>query len=428
MFLAGLAFLSTENEGLALQIFNTARQATKVPEKLCAIWNNIGCALQERDPEQAYAAFHEALRFGLSRSTYDNLCNVSSQIGKHEEALTWAAKALESGSNDPSYNRSFALFHLGRWSEAWPEYDKSVGQRPGTDRNYTPDAQTPRWDGVSPGTVVIHGEQGIGDELMFASMIPADWDGVIECNARNEGLFARSFPKARVYGTLGQTYLEWVADECPIYKLEMGGLGKLYAPAPFKCGAYLKSDVAKWEAMRSWLSVVGDDLLRPFRIGVAWTGGAWNTGRGRRSVPFADMQRLLQIPGVTFVNLEYEDRREELAELKEATGVEVLNPVWATRKGADMDDLAALVSALDLVIAPTTSVVDLCGALGVECWAMVDEHPQWRYAHVAGAERMWFYESVRCFRQQARDRGSWARAVGEVSAALRERVGMKDAA
>ena len=79
-------------------------------------------------------------------------------------------------------------------------------------------------------------------------------------------------------------------------------------------------------------------------------------------------------------------------------------------------------SALDLVIAPTTSLVDLCGALGVECWAMVDENPQWRYSDFAGQDSMWFYQSVRCFRQQVRDGGKWTRVVGEVMAALRERV------
>jgi hypothetical protein len=94
----------------------------------------------------------------------------------------------------------------------------------------------------------------------------------------------------------------------------------------------------------------------------------------------------------------------------------VLNPHWATRKGADFDDLAALVSNLDLVISVTTSVVDLCGALGVPCWAMCDAHPQWRYSDHLGKDKMFFYESVRTFRQK--EWGDWSNVLEEVTDAL----------
>jgi hypothetical protein len=118
---------------------------------------------------------------------------------------------------------------------------------------------------------------------------------------------------------------------------------------------------------------------------------------------------------VTFVNLEYEDRKDELAAYPQ-----VLNPHWATKKGADLDDLAALVSSLDLVITATQSVVDLCGALGVPVWVMVDEHPQWRYALKAGEDRMWFYESARLFRQKAADGGRWERVLNNLTTALHQ--------
>ncbi len=198
MFIAGTAFLNAGQEGLAALVLNAARCATKDPNKLGAIWNNIGCALQEYQPEEAYRAFKKSLEYGSPpEGTYDNLCNVASAIGRHAEALEWADRSV---SINPAYNRSFALMNLGRWAEAWREYSKSVGQgcRPMTERDYG----LPRWDGKKRGKVVLHGEQGVGDEIMFMSMCPRDFDGVIECNPRNAGLFARSFPNATVYGTL----------------------------------------------------------------------------------------------------------------------------------------------------------------------------------------------------------------------------------
>lgn len=429
MYIAGTSFLKAGQEGMACAMLNAARCATTDRKALGAIWNNLGCALQEYHPDEAYKAYLKALDYGHSEEhIYDNLCNVASQIGRHAEALDFADKAR---AELTAYNRSFALMHLGRWAEAWAAYATSVGQtcRPLTERNY----DLPRWDGKKPGKVIIHGEQGVGDEIMFMSMCPRDFDGVIECNPRNETLFARSFPKAKVYGTLLQNELEWLIDERADYHLEMGGLGEHFATEPFRRVGFLLPDQSRYHAWRAWLncedggssaSIRAGLRDRKKRVGIAWTGGAWSTGRARRSVPFELIARLIDAnPDVTFVCLEYEDRCEELAAYPQ-----VLNPHWATRKGADMDDLAALLSALDLVITPTNSTVDLAGALGVPCWAMVNEHPQWRYSDAAGHDRMWFYESVRCFRQQARDNGRWERVVGQIGVALEEMQATKVAA
>ena len=429
MFIAGTAMLLSAKEGIGALILNAARCATKDPVKLGPIWDNIGCALQEYQPDKAYLAFKEALKYGEGRGTYDNLCNVASQIGRHAEALEYSAKV---DKVNPAHNRSFALMHLGRWAEGWAEFAKCAGTevRPRTDRDFG----LPRWDGKKKSKVIIHGEQGVGDEIMFMSMCPADFDGVIECNPRNEGLFQRGFPKAKVYGTLLLNSLEWPIVEKADYHIEMGGLGEYFATEPFSRGRFLATDAARCAAWNAWLEAASADVdngseranvlranrqqdVNGYRVGIAWTGGTWATGRARRTVPFDLIAKKLieQHPDVTFVNLEYEDRKEELGAYPQ-----VLNPYWATKKGADLDDLAAIVSNLDLVITPTQSVVDLAGGLGVPVWVMTEEHPQWRYALKAGEDRMWFYESARLFRQRGEDNGKWDRVVNNVTTALHQ--------
>lgn len=410
MFIAGTAMLIGGQEGIAALALNAARCATKDPTKLGPIWDNIGCSLQEYQPEEAYRAFLKALEYGEGRGTFDNLCNVSSTIGRHEEALEWAEKSTRM---DPSHNRSFALMHLGRWAEGWAAFSKCAGTsvRPRTDRDYG----LPRWDGKKAGKVIIHGEQGVGDEIMFMSMCPHDFDGVIDCNPRNAGLFQRSFPKAKVYGTLLQDRLEWPLVERADYHIEMGGLGEFFGSEPFRRGAFLRADDARCAMWRSWLDASAD--RGGLKIGVAWTGGTWATGRAKRSVPFELIASKLfdQHKDVTWVNLEYEDRRDELV-----AHPQVLNPHWATKKGADLDDLAAIVSNLDMVITPTQSVVDLAGGLGVPVWVMTEQHPQWRYALKAGDDTMWFYQSARLFRQKAQDNGRWERVLNHLTTALHQ--------
>jgi tetratricopeptide (TPR) repeat protein len=419
MFVAATSLMTNGHEGLASIILNTARCATKDPEKLGPIWNNLGYAFQDYQPAEAYRAFTTALTFGGAPGyTYDNLCSIAHKLGRYAEALEWAEKAKDC---DTAYNRAFPLLSLGRWEEAWAAYAKSAGSahRPRTDRHY----DLPRWDGKEVGKVILHGEQGVGDEIMFMSMCPKDFDGVIDCNPRTAELFQRSFPDATVYGTLLKDFIEWPLDEKADYHLEMGGLGEIYAPKPFAHGAFLKAHPARVEAARVWCDAASEKRNGP-TVGIAWTGGTWSTGRGQRSVPFDLIEAMIRAhPDVTFVNLEYEDRKAELSDLPQ-----VLNPHWATKKGADLDDLAALLSSLDLVITATNSTVDLAGALGVPCWALVDAYPQWRYSTAAGEHSMWFYESVRTFRQKIADNGRWGRVMDLVSKAMKDRYSVQEAA
>ena len=422
MFVAGTAFLQASQEGLAVLVLNAARCATKDSNKLGAIWSNIGVGLHNYQPEEAYRAFKEAMKYGEAPpSMFDNLCNVASQIGRHAEAIGWSDKAGEGWNT--SHNRAFALLHMGRWEEAWPCYASGVGTeaRPRTERTF----DLPRWKGQK-GKVIIHGEQGVGDEIMFMSMCPADFDGVIECSPRMEGLFKRSFPKASVYGTLLQNFVDWPLKERADYHIEMGGLGEFYGPKPFRRSAFLQADKPRRCGWDAWLAAAQGQMRngqatagrsRPLHVGIAWTGGTWATGRAKRSVPFELFRDKLieQHPDVTFVNLEYEDRTDELSDYPQ-----VLNPYWATKKGADMDDLAALVSSLDLVITATNSTVDVAGALGVPTWAIVPHNAPWRYSDEAGENEMWFYESVRTFRQHAEDADSWERVMCNVTTALHQ--------
>ena len=424
MFVAGTAFMLSSHEGIAHMLLNAARCATKDPVKLGSIWNNLGFALQKYQPDEAYRCFKECLKYGdAPAGTYDNLCATASEVGRHAEALDWADKAV---GWPVHHNRAFALLHLGRWEEAWKEYARSAGNeetRPRTGRNY----DLPRWDGKKKGKVIIHGEQGVGDEIMFMSMLPSDWEGVIECSPRMEAVLQRSFPNTKVYGTLLNNYIEWPLKERADYHIEMGGLGELFAAQPFSRGRWMESDISRKNGWRSWLSseqsrLAKAGLCAPLKevplVGLAWTGGTWTTGRGARTIPFELIAQLIEAhPDVTFVNLEYEDRKEELADYPQ-----VLNPYWATKKGADMDDLVALVDSLDMVISATNSTVDVAGALGKPTWALVPHNPPWRYSDVAGEDRMWFYESVRTFRQRVDDDGSWQRVINQVSIALKQQT------
>jgi hypothetical protein len=124
---------------------------------------------------------------------------------------------------------------------------------------------------------------------------------------------------------------------------------------------------------------------------------------------------LFTVPGVKFINLQYGDCWNELASFRAQTGHQLHH--WLDSDPTrDLDDLAAQIAALDLVISVDNSTVHLAGALGVPTMAMLSfpSASYWRWFFM-GDETVW-YRSVRLFRRCYPD--TWDAVVRDVRAAL----------
>ena len=107
----------------------------------------------------------------------------------------------------------------------------------------------------------------------------------------------------------------------------------------------------------------------------------------------------LSTPDVTFVNLQYGDTVEDLAEVEKQLGVRILD--WEQGDPlVDMDSYAAKIAALDLVISVGNAAVHLAGAVGTPAWTLLPRVPSWRWM-VTGEDSPW-YSSVKLFRQPRR--------------------------
>ena len=114
-----------------------------------------------------------------------------------------------------------------------------------------------------------------------------------------------------------------------------------------------------------------------------------------------------------FISLQYGDTADERARFAERY---CLNLVCWQDAVEDMDDAAALIAALDLVVSVCTAAIHLAGALGRPTWVLVPACPEWRYQ--AQGERMPWYPSVRLFRQ--RNANAWAPVMEQVAENLRQ--------
>lgn len=406
LFLVAYAFLKTERFGLAYNLFRVV--ASMQPER-SEPWNNAGMCHQETwNLDDAEKCFREALKREPNNSAaMQNMALVYVNRCQPEEALKWVKLAEE--TEKPSWesldNKALALLMLGRWKEGWKLYKETAGRLKQREiRDYNGE---PMWNG-EPGTVCIYGTQGLGDEVAFASCIPdaiKKANVIIDCDHRLEGLFKRSFPEAKVYGT---RFKERRWTEKVDYSIPVDCLPNLFRQEDkdFPGASYLKADP---ERRIQW-SALFETLKRPV-IGIAWTGGLNNTGKKKRSLKLEDLEPILRAVDATWVSLEYRNRDDEIKAFTEKTGIKIHQWKRATQTD-DYDDTAGLVAELDLVIAVTTAVVHLAGALGKECWCLAPNKP--RFFYKLEGDLPW-YKSVKMFRQ----RQSWP--IEEISKLLKLR-------
>ena len=163
--------------------------------------------------------------------------------------------------------------------------------------------------------ILVYGEQGVGDEIMFASCIP-DLLRIcsrvtIACNPKLESIFRRSFPAARVLDAARAKALDANDNGDWQQMVAIGSLPRHFrrdrAEFPRHAG-YLCADPALVAEYRRRL----DELGRGLKIGLSWRGGTDKTRRALRSVELTQLAPLLALPDVRFVNLQYDSRASDV--------------------------------------------------------------------------------------------------------------------
>jgi Tfp pilus assembly protein PilF len=392
LFLVAYALMKTEKFGAAYHLF---RRCAELEPDRTGPWNNAGLCHQETwNLDDAEMCFREALkRDPEDEAALQNLALICINRCQPKEALKWIRLAEKTGSSSwhADDNKALALLMLGQWKEGWQAYRSTAGRHKQRELRTYRTPEEPMWNG-EPGTVVVYGNQGLGDEIAFASCIPdamAKNEVIVECDHRLEGLFKRSFA-TKVYGT---RFKPRAWDHAIDYSIPSDCLPSLYRneDKDFPGTPYLKADP---ERRIQWRALF--DTLRKPVIGVAWTGGLKNTGSVKRSLTLEQLAPVFNAIDATWVSLEYKDRSEELEDFYLQSGVRILDYPRATRT-QDYDDTAGLVAELDLVISATTAVVHLAGALGKECWCLAPNKPRFFYG--LQGDVLW-YKSVKMFRQE----------------------------
>jgi tetratricopeptide (TPR) repeat protein len=405
LYCAGTGFLVDGYNGVAITLLSQSIQNAKQGDTwIAAAWNNLASALKkEGHHDYAIKAFKSSIEVTNSSETIGNLSGMYINQGSPDEAIALAKAALEIDPYQPQAANHYALALLekGEYAEGFKWYNARLRLPEFHQRHYP----GPMWDGSRVGTLVIHGEQGVGDEIMFSSLIKeaqARVDRVvIECTPKLVKTFSRSFG-VPCYPNDGELKAKEKGDAW----IAMGSLPALFGiKEPLNHSGYMTPDP---ERVKYW-----KDKYPFHRIGISWRGGTKLTHWQYRNfeinewVPLANTKKM--------ISLQYGDWSYETGRL----GIE-------SPKVADFDDHMALVASCDLVISVCNTTVHMAGSMGVPCWCLVPSKPAWRYG-LAG-DRMFWYPSVKFYRQT----GEWAEVINRIRSDLADfqclpRVEPKDA-
>lgn len=364
------------NLGTALEQWGRLDEAISVYKagiKLAAkdwiLHNNLGsCYARMGCRALALQAFEKAMRYG--GDTAELLTNYAATLadtGNFEKAEPFFQRALERDPTPSALQFAYGaqLQKQGRWKEGWHFYERRFLKSTWSVRpRYFPQ---PIWDGEAAEgkTLLLWGEQGIGDEIRFASMIPdvvADGAAVtVECAPKLVSLFARSFPEATVEAA---PFAPAEAGEVAFDgHLPLGSLGRLYRDEAIKfprTPGFLVPEPAREAGFAEQLSALGPAP----KVGICWRSGLAGAFRNDYYTSVRELGPMLKVPNVTFINLQYDVKVEEIEEAKSRFGID-LHCLEGVDLKDDLDGAAALTANLDLVVSAATSVSCMGGALGV---------------------------------------------------------------
>ncbi len=408
----------TDYEDQAMQL------VSDTPPQVAALYNR-GNALMERDElEEAESCFQKSTQLAPDFApAHCNLGVTLQFLGRLEESKASLERAIELKSDMAAahFNLSMTLFLLGQWDQAWIEYEwrwqcEKFGKRP-----LAASKIAPAWDGSSLNgkSILVYGEQGVGDEIMFASCLPdlASSAGrcTVACEPRLVALFSRSFPEVEVVSITDiqePSKLEALGDFD--FQLACASIPRFVRPTadsfPRK-RRLLNADSTKAAVWKDHLEGLGDGL----KVGISWHGGSGTTEVRRRSIGLERWKSVLKIPDIHFINLQYGDRANELNRVEQQLGVSIVS--WPDLDPlSDMDEFAALVANLDLVISIDNSTVHVAGSLGVPTWMLLSfpSGSFWRWP-LDRSDNDW-YSSVQSFRKPST--ASWEITLEEVSERL----------
>ena len=393
------------NMGEALQAsgrfkeaIKSCQQAIKIDPNCSGAYYNLGNSLVDVGQiKEALDCYNKAIKIKPNYpEAFLNMGNALRDLGEFDSALKFFKHAIKirPDYSDAYYNESLIHLYKKNFKKGWSKYEWRLERL-----EYTFDLQMSektRWKESKKGRVLLWPEQGIGDEVMFSSIIPELYKKtdklLVQADERLIPLFKRSFSKDIEFYSSNKCIDENDYD----YHIPYGSLPEYFRQTieSFENSSkgWLKASDLKTKDLRSKLLIEDSQNL----IGISWHSTAKRTGFQNRSISLNHLATSLYSKNVRLISLQYGDVDNEIENLFAETGIKVIQ-VKDINNMNDIDDLAALISACDKVVSIDNSTAHLAGALGKDTQVILPYSCDWRWGEAL--EKSYWYSSLKLYRQ-----------------------------
>jgi tetratricopeptide (TPR) repeat protein len=398
------------NRSNALRMMGSKEDALASADRALVIQPGFAEALISRGnalldlnkPQEAKTAFQQAVNISpQDGGAHNGLGAAMQRLGSLDEAALRFEHAikLEPDFVEAHYNLALIRLQQGNFAKAWPEYEARFadsGPRLGLRKNLRAVElfeQLPRWPGPQQkvgGIVSIWSEQGIGDQILFSTMIPElvqkGLQFVYEVDGRLQAAYRRAFPDVNFVSMTDPPSPELTAAAGVLFAGSLPGFFRSSAES------FSRQPVNVLKASPVRVRHYQQHLAGDFKVALSWR----STRPGRlglvKSAALADFTPVLRVPGAQFVDVQYgdtsADRMTLPAELRPTRFDEVDH-------FNDLDEVLAILDACDLLITTSNANAHLAGAMGKPVWLLYpEEKPPCHYWAHRGDHRCLWYPSV----------------------------------
>lgn len=400
--------------------FESLSRAIQIEPENADSFYSLGQTLRALEKlEEAEQATRRAIQFAPNHvAAHVDLGATLLALGHTKEAEAQYERALviDPDSMEAHHYLAHIKLQQGRLTDGWVDFEW---------RWRTPDFMAadsffnfPAWNEnpLSEGALLVWAEQGVGDQIMYASMLPdlknVQSEVVLACAPTLVPLFSRSFPTATVVSMAAAMEDSRLSDTVSA-QIPIGSVGRIFRSEMTsftKRPSFLVADQNRTAELQAKYKRLGED--KPL-VGVSWRSGNAKTGKAQ-SLKLADLAAGLREKDAAFIDLQYGDTSADRAEASRV-GLNVIEDTDIDPL-TDLDGFAAQVAALDLVITISNTTAHVAGALGVPCWVLLPSGLGENWYWFLDRDDSPWYPSVRLFRQS--EPGVWTDVINNVGAAF----------
>ena len=340
---------------------------------------------------EAICAFKKSFR--LDKNNYEALLNIGN-IYKDRKKFTKALEVYRQYQKlfpkkvDGYYSESTLHLRTQRLKVGWEKYEVALkdDSRNVIDGYHTESKSL--WDGKPfDGTLLIYGEQGIGDQIFFSTILfdlmKFHSRIILKVDKRLKRLFENNFQNILIY-----SQNEYVPEGYYQKYIAIGSLCK-----------FLRKDLKSFE--NTTFSQFKHNkkplnLRKCFKnkkpvIGVSWYTKSFETGINRSLKPI-ELSTIINESNLNFVNLQYGEYQEQIREIQQLT-----NGALFTYSNIDLtndfENLSNLILECDLVLTIDNTLAHLSSSLGQKTWILLPHSANFRWFEKT-SNSLWYKSST----------------------------------